>query len=196
MEWMVKCRSKSGTGVLRERTLPAHSRYLDNFSRETWFSGPLFSDDNTTAIGSFRLIDLPDRAAARRYIDEDPYTTAEIFEAIDIVRWRPLLDLRQRDCVRREGTQQWLVVARLAAPAEADDPALGEGLAGFAGRHGETLLACGPLLDDDGATARATLALFDVASRAEVDRLRADDPLAADGRYGETAIERWRFGHV
>ncbi len=192
MEWMVKCRSKPGTGELRERTLPAHQRYLDTFAAETWFSGPMFNDDNTAAIGSFRLIDLRSRADVRRYIDEDPYTKADIFAAIEILRWRPLTTTRQREVTRREGTQQWLAISRLVKTVPASKFALQ--LTGFFEGHRDALLACGPLLSDAGDVAQANLALFIVDDREAVDQALKDDPLA--GNYSETTIERWRFGHV
>lgn len=88
MHWLIKCRSKPNTDALREATLDAHCDFLDGYPEVTWFSGPLFSDDNTSAIGSLRLIEFADREAAKAYIDLDPYTRAGIFQDINIERWR------------------------------------------------------------------------------------------------------------
>ena len=77
MHWLIKCRSKPATDALREATLPAHRNFLDGYAKQTWYSGPLFTDDNKNAIGSLRLIEFADRAAATAYINADPYTTTK-----------------------------------------------------------------------------------------------------------------------
>src|SRR5262245_33499282 len=97
MHWLIKCRSKPATDALRLATIAAHRNFLDGYPEVTWYSGPLFTDDNQNAIGSLRLIEFPDRGAARAYIDADPYTKAGIFQTITIERWKPVLDVRQRD---------------------------------------------------------------------------------------------------
>ena len=64
MHWLIKCRAKRDIDALRLATLAAHKAFLDGYPEVTWFSGPIFTDDNEHAIGSLRLIEFPDRAAA------------------------------------------------------------------------------------------------------------------------------------
>ena len=109
MHWLIKCRAKPAIDELRVATLPAHTRFLDGYPEVTWYSGPLFTDDNKNAIGSLRLIEFPDRAAATAYINADPYTRAGIFQSITIERWKPTFDVRQRDYPRKAGTFSPLV---------------------------------------------------------------------------------------
>jgi hypothetical protein len=109
VHWLIKCRSKPNTDALRTATIDAHRNFLDGYPEVTWYSGPLFTDDNKNAIGSLRLIEFPDREAAFAYINADPYTKAGIFQAINIERWRPGLDVRQRDYARKEGTMQFVI---------------------------------------------------------------------------------------
>ncbi len=85
---MIKCRSKPGTGELRKATIPAHRAHLEKYRDETWFSGPIFTDDGTSAIGSLRFIEFPDRAAAEALIANEPYTQAGgIYGHVTIERW-------------------------------------------------------------------------------------------------------------
>ena len=111
MHWLIKCRSKPNTDDLRLATIDAHRRFLDGYPQVTWFSGPIFSDDNKNAIGSLRLIEFPGRSAAQAYIHADPYTKAGIFEAITIERWEPRVHVRWRDDIttpqRIEREQQY-----------------------------------------------------------------------------------------
>lgn len=194
MEWMIKCRNRAGAGELRQATLPAHTRYLDGFRAETWFSGPMISDDGTAATGSFRLIDLPSRAAARRYIDEDPYALAGLFEHIEIVRLRRLTKTRQLGYAQHEGNQQYVAIGHLSESGDPDD--IAAALAGFVSANASALLACGPLLDDEGETASGVLTMLDVPSRSAAMRACEADPLARGERYRDVTMERWRFGHV
>ena len=71
MHWMIKCRSKSGTDELRTATIPSHIAHLDKFKDSTWFSGPIFTDDGSSAIGSLRFIEFSDRIGAQEYIESD-----------------------------------------------------------------------------------------------------------------------------
>jgi uncharacterized protein YciI len=64
MHWLIKCRSKPDTDALRLATIDAHRNFLDGYPEVTWYSGPLFTDDNKNAIGRLRLIEFPDRDAA------------------------------------------------------------------------------------------------------------------------------------
>jgi uncharacterized protein YciI len=66
MHWLIKCRSKPGTDAPRMATIDAHRHFLDGYPEVTWYSGPLFTDDNKNAIGSLRLIEFPDQGAAAR----------------------------------------------------------------------------------------------------------------------------------
>ena len=50
MHWLIKCRSKPGTDALRTATIDAHRDFLDGYPEVTWYSGPLFTDDNKNAI--------------------------------------------------------------------------------------------------------------------------------------------------
>jgi len=109
MHWLIKCRSKPATDALRLATIAAHRDFLDGYPEVTWYSGPLFTDDNKNAIGSLRLIEFPDRDAALAYINADPYTKAGIFETITVERWKPGLEVRQRDYPRRDGTMQFVI---------------------------------------------------------------------------------------
>ena len=111
MHWLIKCRSKPDTDALRLATIDAHRNFLDGYPEVTWYSGPIFTDDNKNAIGSLRLIEFPDRDAALAYINADPYTKAGIFQSITVERWKPGLDVRQRDYIRKDGTMQFVIHA-------------------------------------------------------------------------------------
>lgn len=195
MHWMIKCRSKPGTDELRHATIPAHKAHSDKYRHETWFSGPVFTDDGTSAIGSLRFIEFPHRAAAVTYIDADPFSTEGIFEHVDIRRWQPALEQRQLTYERQEGTQQFIVVCTDVAESETLRAPLRQAHRSFLDESG-TVIARGPLKSDDGETITGSAFLLNVADRAAVEILLAKDPFTRAGIYDHISIDRWLFGHV
>ncbi len=196
MHWLIKCRAKPAIDELRVATLPAHTKFLDGYPEVTWYSGPIFTNDNKNAIGSLRLIEFPDRAAAQAYINADPYTTAGIFESISIERWRPSLTVRQRDYKRKPDTMQFVIHAHDKPDGAARRVPLREAQHKYLDRHPQIYIARGPLLDDTGTQMIGSLIMIDVANKAEADAFWAGLPFNPGGVYERATVERWRFGHV
>ena len=176
-------------------TIDAHRRFLDGYPEVTWYSGPLFTDDNKNAIGSLRLIEFPDRSAALAYINADPYAKAGIFAAIAIERWKPALDVRQHDYVRKDGTMQFVIHCHDKPGGGARREPLRAAHRDYLNDHKDIIVARGPLLDDDGGKTIGSVLILDVAHKAEAEAFWADEPFNRAGVY-EWTIERWRFGHV
>jgi hypothetical protein len=196
VHWLIKCRSKPDTDALREATMDAHRDFLDGYPEVTWFSGPLFTDDNRNAIGSLRLIEFPDRAAAVAYINADPYTRADIFQSIAVERWKPGLALRQRDYLRKDGTMQFVIHCHDVADGELRRAPLREAHLDHLNAHRDIIVARGPLQTDDGAKTIGSVLILDVKDKAEVMDFFEEEPFNKAGVYDGTTVERWRFGHV
>ena len=196
MHWLIKCRAKPAIDELRAATLPAHTTFLDGYPEVTWYSGPLFTDDNKNAIGSLRLIEFPGRAAAQAYINADPYTKAGIFESISIERWRPSLDVRQRNYARKPDTMQFIIHAHDKADGEARRAPVREAQHEYLKRHHDIIVARGPLLDDEGQRMIGSLLILDVVNKAEAEAFWSGTPISRAGVYERVTMERWRFGHV
>ena len=195
MHWLIKCRSKPNTDALRMATIDAHRNFLDGYPDVTWYSGPLFTDDNKNAIGSLRLIEFPGRDAALAYINADPYTRAGIFQAITVERWKPSLDVRQRDYARRDGTMQFVIHCHDKPDGGARRAQLRDAHLHYLNAHRRIVVARGPLLGDDGVETIGGVLILDVADKAEAEAFWAGEPYNRAGVY-EWTIERWRFGHV
>jgi uncharacterized protein YciI len=71
-------------GDLRQRVRPEHKRYLAAVADRIAFAGPLTADDGQTMIGSLLAIDFEDRAAAERWMAEEPFTKAGLYEAVSV----------------------------------------------------------------------------------------------------------------
>ena len=195
MHWLIKCRSKPDTDALRLATIDAHRHFLDGYPERTWYSGPIFTDDNKNAIGSLRLIEFPDRHAALAYINADPYTKAGIFEKISVERWRPGLDVRQRDYAHRDGTMQFVIHCHDRPGGAARRGELRAAHLDYLGQHKGIIVARGALVDDDGEKTNGSVLILDVEDKAQAEAFWAGEPFNRAGVY-EWTMERWRFGHV
>ncbi|MBT6535810.1 MAG: hypothetical protein HOK98_06465 [Rhodospirillaceae bacterium] len=193
MEWMIKCVSKPDMAATREATIGAHIEHLDKFKAETWYSGPMMVGDGSNANGSFRVVDFPDHASTKTYIDTDPYTTAEIFRRIDIDPLQPWTDVRQRDYAQSDGRAQFIVIAR--TNPQSPDQVSGD-VSGFLAEHGVQIVFAGALLDDTRETVTGALYVIDANDRSQADTFLADEPLSRGPEGRSLTIERWRFGHV
>ena len=193
MEWMIKCVSKPDMAGRREATIAAHIEHLDKFKAETWYSGPMMVGDGSNANGSFRVVDFPDHARTKTYIDTDPYTTAEIFRRIDIEPLRPWTDVRQRDYAQTDGRAQFIVIAR--TDPQSPDQASGD-VSGFLAAYRDRIVFAGALLDDARTAVTGALYVVDMDDRAGADAFLADEPLSRGPEGRSLMIERWRFGHV
>lgn len=193
MEWMIKCVSWPDMAARREATIAAHIEHLDRFKAETWYSGPMMVGDGSNANGSFRVVDFPDLAAAKTYIDTDPYTTAEIFRRIDIEPLRPWTDVRQRDYDQTDGRAQFIVIANTDPQAPED---VEKDVAAFLAAQQERVVFAGALLDADRVALTGALYVIDADGRADADAFLAGEPLSRGPQGRSLTIERWRFGHV
>ncbi|MBT3399163.1 MAG: hypothetical protein HOL07_06000 [Rhodospirillaceae bacterium] len=193
MEWMIKCVSKPDMAARREATIAAHIEHLDKFKAETWYSGPMMVGDGSNANGSFRVVDFPDYASTREYIDTDPYTTAEIFRRIDIEPLQPWTDVRQRDYAQTDGRAQFIVIARTDPQSAAQAADVGSDVLA---RYRDRIVFAGALMDDARAAVSGALYVIDVEDRPGVDAFLADEPLSRGPEGRSLTIERWRFGHV
>src|SRR5262245_48819105 len=183
MHWLIKCRSKPNTDALRLATIDAHRNFLDGYPEVTWYSGPIFTDDNKNAIGSLRLIEFPDRAAATAYINADPYTRAGIFQAISVERWRPGLDVRQRNYARRDGMMQFVIHCHDKPDGGAKRGPLREAHLAYLEKHKGIIVARGPLLDDEGVQTIGSVLILDVANKADAEAFWASEPFNRAGVY-------------
>lgn len=83
-------RGKQGVSQMRDRLKEARSNYFIEKGYEERFiaRGPLLMEDGMQWAGSALLIELPDRAAVKAMLANYPYVRAELYDSIEIHRWR------------------------------------------------------------------------------------------------------------
>jgi uncharacterized protein YciI len=85
----ITCRDKPGALETRLATRPTHLDYL-KAAEHLKLAGPLLGDDGNP-IGSILIVEAENKAAAKAWADNDPYTLAGIFERVEIDAWRVVI---------------------------------------------------------------------------------------------------------
>ena len=178
MEFLCYHRDRPGSGPLRDALLEAHWSYMDGFAAEMIARGPTLADDMDTATGSVHILDLPDVAAARAFVFDEPNYQAGVYRDVLLRRWRNTLGRTMWEFPGgRTGGNRYLVIG-LGAGAAAD----------LAVPDLDGLIAYGPLLADDGETWLGTAALLRAP---DADAARA---VLAQDRYADIEVHNWQFG--
>lgn len=88
MPYVIQTRDKPDHGQLRADTRAEHLEYLDANKGKLLAAGALIDDDGTGGHGGVIIVDTDDRAEAERFIADDPFTKAGLFETVIVTRWR------------------------------------------------------------------------------------------------------------
>ncbi len=111
MLYYIKLYDEENPEVGRDEVREPHLKFLDDMRSQSYFVGPFLTEDLQTELGSMRLIDLPDRAAAQANVEDEPYYTAGLQKRYEIYRWSASVPYTWRDCPRVEGNVQFLIEA-------------------------------------------------------------------------------------
>ena len=88
MLFVLTCLDKPDAGTLRTQTRPAHLEFIRARIQQVPLAGPILSEDEKTPIGSMLIVDLPNRAAVDRFLAEDPYGKAGLFQSVTVRPFR------------------------------------------------------------------------------------------------------------
>jgi uncharacterized protein YciI len=163
-----------------------HWSYMDGFADGMIARGPTLAADRTTWTGSLHIVDLPGAAAARAFVEREPYNRAGLFDQHLIRRFGNRLGRTMWDAPRGSDDPRFLVIAQ---PPDEHAPAVP--LPDLAAPERERLIVHGELLTlDDARPAGAVLAL-QAPSRQAVEALLAHAGL---GDRFEVQIHDWELG--
>jgi uncharacterized protein len=88
MLFVIFCLDKPGYEPVRLEHYEAHKAYLATAPHKTIMSGPLTTDDDKAMIGSFFLVETDDRGALGRFVANDPFNKAGIWQQIEVRAFR------------------------------------------------------------------------------------------------------------
>lgn len=159
-----------------------HWTYMDGFADRMTARGPTLGPDRESWTGSMHIVDLPGPAAAREFVEHEPYNQAGAYERHFMWRFTNLLGRTMWQFDGASDEPRFFVLAHDAGRAVP--------VAELPARPRDRLIMYGELrgLDDDE---RAGLALaVQAATREALDALLADPKL----QLGDVEIHDWVFG--
>lgn len=88
MPYVIQTRYKADTGDLHAQSRAAHLEYLKLNLGSLLAAGGLIEDDASGGLGGVIILDTDDRDVAERFIANDPFSKAGLFESVTVTRWR------------------------------------------------------------------------------------------------------------
>jgi uncharacterized protein YciI len=196
MHFAILIYDQPDSAALRDQYRQAHLDYLQVFEAQTLFAGPFTTDNESADLGSLRLIEFPDRAAADRHVAEEPYVIGGVQKRWHIHRWLPRLPYSWRDCPRTKGHIQAMFHGLDRPGSRALRSEFRAAHEAYLARHAGMVMARGPLVSDDGEEAIGSVLLLDVPDMDTARALMEKEPFYSSGVYQESNVRRWRFGRV
>lgn len=89
--YIITCIDKANGLAVRLANRQAHLDFAKGWTDKMLVGGPLLSDDGEQMQGSMLILDVEDRAEVDRFIAEDPYGKAGLFESVSVRRYKKVL---------------------------------------------------------------------------------------------------------
>jgi uncharacterized protein YciI len=190
MDFLVYSRAASNVAdagddrALNER----HWAYMDRFGDSMIARGPTLASDRETFTGSMHVLGLPDADAARRFVAEEPYNGAGLYEGHSVWLFDDLLGRTMWEFPHEANEPRFLAFA-LAADDEARSPEPVRSVADLSATLRERLILYGALRAvESGAVVGVALAV-QAPTRTAVDVLVRDAVVGSD-----VTVHDWEFG--
>ena len=179
------------SGALRDELRAAHLAFLDRFADETVFDGPFTTDDGAMEMGSFKILDVKDRAAAQSHVDDEPFVTGGLQHGAAIWRFEPVVAHDWQSCPRNPDHVPALILGFDREGGR--DPVLTVAEADWM-RGLDGCLTAGTLVSDDGNAVLGSLLMVETPDMATARALWDASPAAM--LFATVDSVRWRFGRT
>ncbi len=91
MHYVLYCLDKPNASQVRLDNRPAHVEFLQSWGDAVSLAGPLLGDDGESMIGSLIVLEVSGRADAERFVSEDPYGKAELFQSVTLHPYKQVI---------------------------------------------------------------------------------------------------------
>ncbi|MFC1491585.1 YciI family protein [Nitrospinota bacterium] len=196
MIFAIKIFDVPDSGALRDIHRQAHLDYLAQSNAQTHFAGPFLDLDSGHELGSYRLVEFPDRAAAEKHVEDEPFILGGAQKGWTVYPWRPGVPHTYRDCPRKEGNVQFFIHALDRADGAGLRNELQEAHGEYLRSRPEAIITRGPLLSDDGERKIGSNFILDMPDLAAAKELWDNEPFNKNGLYGTVEFYGWRFGRI
>jgi uncharacterized protein YciI len=192
-QWAIYCWDKPGTAGARRDLVAEQKKYVAGFGERVIGYGHFLSDDGRETLGTSFFMQLDHRAAADKFVAEEPMNKAGVYGKVEIHRWSNSFGKRAAD-YRRKGMQQFLCTGPKTGTNAFFRQHLHAHESYFAS-YGDSFIFRGPIRSADGADNIGTALLLELPDRKAADKFWNEEPFSKNGGYATDArITRWVFG--
>jgi hypothetical protein len=164
---------------------------MDGFADGMIARGPTLAPDRATWTGSIHILDLPSAAAAREFVEHEPYNRAGLFEQHVIRRFENLLGRTMWESPGGSDDPRFFVIAH--ARAEADEHGAAVLPPEFPAPARERLIVHGELLTPEHARPVGAVLALQAPTRERVDAALSERQAGLDTHF-DVQIHDWEFG--
>jgi len=94
MHFVLYCLDKKTAAQVRLDNRPAHVEFLQSWGEAISLAGPLLADAGDGMIGSMIVLDVASHEEVERFIKEDPYGKAGLFESVTVHPYKQVIKSR------------------------------------------------------------------------------------------------------
>jgi uncharacterized protein YciI len=182
-----------GMAETRRARLAEQKAYVAGFGERVIGYGHFVSDDGRETLGTSFFMQLDDRAAADKFMAEEPMSKAGVYGRVEINRWSNSFGKRAAEYPRK-GMQQFLCTGPKTGTNAFFRGHLHAHESYFAS-YAESFIFRGPIRSADGTDNIGTALLLELPDRAAADKFWNEEPFSKNGGYNRDArIVRWVFG--
>src|ERR1700758_4065452 len=96
-QWAIYCWDKPGTQAARRALLQDQKSYVEDFAERVIGYGHFVSDDGRDTLGTSFFMQFDDRAAADKFLADEPLNKAGLYARVEIHRWSNSFGKRAAD---------------------------------------------------------------------------------------------------
>ncbi len=186
--------NKPGVKDQRTALIKTHWDFIAQYDDKLIARGPVMqADDLSVVTGSIHIVDLPDQSAAERFVYEEPFAKAELFNSIVFSRFELDLGRTQFEFISQPDVPRFFVYCPAKNGGDEMKQSLAEAHEAYCQKFDDNFICRGSLLSDDGSLLGKVFFL-EMAEQKTVESFLANEPFAEAGLYDKTEIHRWTMG--
>ncbi len=89
MAFVISTYDKPDHEHVRDGIRQRHLEYLEANVKKVIAGGGFFNDEGTQVIGGLLIVDVDTREEAEAFIKNDPFSAGNLFQRVEITRWKP-----------------------------------------------------------------------------------------------------------
>ncbi len=194
MEFFAWGVNHSGVAGKRSAIIREHWDFIDRYKDRLIARGPVLDpSDPSRVTGSIHIAELDDRREAERFVHEEPFYQAGLFEHMLIRRFELELGRTQFEFESAGDLPRFFIYCPAAPGSETGRARAADEYDAYCAGFDANFLCRGALIGDRGGWA-GSIYLMEMADTAAVGGFLEGEPCLKAALYGDVQVHRWTPG--